>query len=224
MEYSPHVAEKARSYADLPRAPRMLLSLVRPPTNFTIGHVAHRGPTTELVGWSQALGLFPAVTEAALQYDLLDARLLTKSGPMWAREPCAAAVSQRLVIDGIPERYHPKSFRSVINFNTNVWATRLARFAPHLQGPTVGVLPARASVRDSWFPPPEEESDLGSGGRSCSELQKSAARDNLTEADRASLLVSHHCRCAADAPCKAAEAAIEECARRGEIPFEDLGG
>jgi hypothetical protein len=139
---------------------------------------------------------------------------------VWAREPCPAMANLGLVVDGMPERFHPKSFRSVININTNVWASRLPAFLPHLKGPGVGILPADASVKDSWFPPPNT-TDIGSGGRACSELLASAKRDGLDERARGSLLVSHHCRCDDAAPCRKAEAVADDCARRGEIPFED---
>jgi hypothetical protein len=129
-------------------------------------------------------------------------------------------VNLALLVDGMPERFHPKSFRSVINFNTNVWASRLPKFLPHLRGAPVGVIPLHASVRDGWFPP-DNWTELGSGGRSCHELRATAARERLDEAARASLLVSHHCRCGAEAPCAQAEAVADDCARRGEIPFED---
>jgi len=128
-------------------------------------------------------------------------------------------VNLALLIDGIPERFHPKSFRSIINFNTNVWASRLPKFTPHLRGPAVGVFPAHQSVQDSWFPP--NSSDVGSGGRSCRELRENARQERLSEDARGSLLVSHHCRCAEELPCGRAEAIVEDCVQRGEIPFED---
>lgn len=30
---------------------------------------------------------------------------------VWAREPCAEMVNLALLVDGMPERFHPKSFR-----------------------------------------------------------------------------------------------------------------
>lgn len=224
MEYSPHVAERARRFGDLSRAPQALLDLMTGPSRFTVGHIESRGGDAEFSGWSQALGLLAQVTPANLKHDLADAKLVTKAGAIWAREPCAAMVNLALVVDGMPERFHPKSFRSVISFNTNVWASRLPRFVPYLRGPPVGVLPAEQSVRDSWFPRRNNSAsgaDYGSGGRLCHQLRRSAKQDRLDEPARASLLVSHHCRCDAELPCKAAEAIADDCARRGEIPFED---
>ncbi|GBG00148.1 hypothetical protein Rsub_12839 [Raphidocelis subcapitata] len=220
MEYSPHVAEKASRWEELSRPPRMLLSLIEGPSAFTIGHIQHRGGEVEIASWSQPLGLYAQVTAANLQHDLLDAKLVSKTGMIWAREPCPAMVNLALLVDGMPERFHPKSFRSVINFNTNVWASRLERFLPHLRGAPVGVIPLGASLREGWFPPPNW-TELGSGGRSCAELRATAARERLDDAGRASLLVSHHCRCGEEAPCPEAEAIADGCARRGEIPFED---
>lgn len=137
----------------------------------------------------------------------------------WAREPCPEMSNHALIVDGMPERFHPKSFRAVININTNVWATRDAALARHLRGPPVGIIPANQSLRAGWFPPPG--SDLGSGGRSCEGLRRQAAAEKLDARQRASLLVSHHCRCAPDAPCAEQEALADACARRGAIPFDD---
>jgi hypothetical protein len=138
---------------------------------------------------------------------------------MWAREPCAAMSQMNLVVDGIPERWHPKSFRSVINFNTNLWASRDPKHIATLKGPPVGVFPANQSVTDSWFGP--AGSDLAAGGRSCELLRESVRAEKMEEAARATLLVSHHCRCEAAWPCAKAEAVADECAKKGEVPFED---
>jgi hypothetical protein len=140
---------------------------------------------------------------------------------VWAREPCEAMLQQGLIVDGMPERFHPKSFRGVISFNTNVWASRLARLTPHLRGPPVGMLPADVSVTDSWFYPKDRESDMAIGGRSCEGLRATAKADKMAEKERAALLVSHHCRCAPELPCRKAEETADQCARAGEIPFED---
>jgi hypothetical protein len=41
--------------------------------------------------------------------------------------------SYNLILDGVPERLHPKSFRSTFEINTNVWASREPRFMPYLE-------------------------------------------------------------------------------------------
>ncbi|KAI8471235.1 MAG: hypothetical protein J3K34DRAFT_458460 [Monoraphidium minutum] len=219
MEYSPHVFEKNRRWDDTPRTPRMLVSLLQ--RNFTIGNIARREGEVEVRSWSQPLGLLPGVTGDNLKYDLADTRLMTNEGMVWGREPCAAMVTLGLIVDGIPERLHPKSFRATISFNTNIWASRAPRFKPYLSGPPVGVLPADVSLRDSWFPPPDRRLDMAIGGRSCEGLRDTAKTENMPEAERAALLVPHHCRCAPELPCKAAEDAADACARSGEIPWED---
>lgn len=77
------------------------------------------------------------------------------------------------------------------------------------------------SLRDSWFPRHNTTHDYGSGGRYCSLMRAGAKEDKLDEPSRASLLVSHHCRCDPKLPCKAAEDIADACAARGEIPFEE---
>ena len=44
----------------------------------------------------------------------------------------------------------------------------------------------------------------------------------MSQAERAALLISHHCRCAADAPCKEEEAMADKCAAEGKTPFAEL--
>lgn len=142
-------------------------------------------------------------------------------GMVWGREPCPAMIRSALIVDGMPERFHPKSFRSVISFNTNIWASRNARLARHLAGPPVGIIPLDVPMNASWFPPADRPSDLAVGGRSCQGLRDDARKQGLSEDDRASLLVPHHCRCGEQLPCKKAEDVADECARRGETPFQD---
>jgi hypothetical protein len=52
---------------------------------------------------------------------------------MWLRQPCKEMSSYNLILDGVPERIHPKSFRSSFEVNTNVWASREPRFTPYLE-------------------------------------------------------------------------------------------
>jgi hypothetical protein len=52
---------------------------------------------------------------------------------MWLRQPCKEMSSYNLILDGVPERIHPKSFRSTFEVNTNVWASREPRFIPYLE-------------------------------------------------------------------------------------------
>ena len=44
----------------------------------------------------------------------------------------------------------------------------------------------------------------------------------MSQAERAALLISHHCRCGADAPCKEEEAIADKCAAEGKTPFPEL--
>lgn len=52
---------------------------------------------------------------------------------MWLKSPCKEMMSLQLIGDGLPERLHPKSFRSSFEVDTNIWASRDARFIPYLQ-------------------------------------------------------------------------------------------
>jgi hypothetical protein len=42
-------------------------------------------------------------------------------------------LSYGLISEGIPERLHPKSFRSTFEVNTHVWATKQQRYVPYVK-------------------------------------------------------------------------------------------
>lgn len=42
-------------------------------------------------------------------------------------------LSYGLISEGIPERMHPKSFRSTFETHTHVWATRQERYTPYVK-------------------------------------------------------------------------------------------
>jgi hypothetical protein len=54
-------------------------------------------------------------------------------GLTWLHEPCREMLSYGLISEGIPERLHPKSFRSTFEVNTHVWATKQQRYVPYVR-------------------------------------------------------------------------------------------
>jgi hypothetical protein len=54
-------------------------------------------------------------------------------GYTWLHEPCREMLSYGLISEGIPERMHPKSFRSTFETHTHVWATRQPRYTPYVK-------------------------------------------------------------------------------------------
>lgn len=54
-------------------------------------------------------------------------------GLTWLHEPCREMLSYGLISEGIPERLHPKSFRSTFEVNTHVWATKQQRYVPYVK-------------------------------------------------------------------------------------------
>lgn len=54
-------------------------------------------------------------------------------GLTWLHEPCREMLSYGLISESIPERLHPKSFRSTFEINTHVWATRQQRYVPYVK-------------------------------------------------------------------------------------------
>uniref|UniRef100_A0A383VNT6 Methyltransferase FkbM domain-containing protein n=1 Tax=Tetradesmus obliquus TaxID=3088 RepID=A0A383VNT6_TETOB len=217
LEYSPHIVERT-DISNLATMPRMLLSLLV--AGFKLGHIARRDfGGREVASLSEPLEMLPSVTATNLKFDLFDCLQMTEQGLMWLRQPCREMTSHNLILDGVPERLHPKSFRSAFEINTNVWASREPRFTPYLEGPAVGAFPAERKLTDSWFIP--EWSDAAMGGRSCKNLQQVAADEAMPPPARASLLVSHRCRCGSQKPCEKEEKLADACAQSGRTPFSD---
>lgn len=151
-------------------------------------------------------------------------------GHTWLHEPCPEMAAYQLLGQGVPERLHPKSLRATFEVATSIWASRQPRFVPHLQGPPVGIFPPSRPLSESWFIP--EFSDVGMGGRTCTNLREVAAAEGLSHAARASFLIANRCRCMPGGPaaapstrggggCPAEEAVAEACARAGQTPFRD---
>jgi len=65
--------------------------------------------------------------------ELLPAACCSEVGLTWLHEPCREMLSYGLISEGIPERLHPKSFRSTFELNTHVWATRQQRYTPYVK-------------------------------------------------------------------------------------------
>jgi len=217
MEYSPAVWEK-NNLSSVHIGPEMLLQLHH--LNFSIGHIQHKEglPDHSLRSWSEPLAQLQEVTRKNIMFDLWDAKQISQN-LMWFKPPCEEMLSLHLINDGIPERCHPKSFRSVIAINTNIWASRDPAFKPYLQGPPVGVFPSKRKLSDSWFVP--EWQDQGQGGRNCKSLREAAEAKKMSERERAALLISHRCRCGPDQPCQKEEEIADACAQSRRTPFDE---
>lgn len=127
-------------------------------------------------------------------------------------------MAARLQGEGVPERFHPKSFRSVFGFNTNLWATIDPLLRHNVQGLPVGVFPMERPMTE-WFIP--EFQDWTLGGRQCKQLHKAANDGRWSDEERARVLVAHRCRCGSEHPCEEQEAIADRCAKEGQTPYTD---
>eukprot|EP00878_Enallax_costatus_P016087 GHUV01016868.1.p1 GENE.GHUV01016868.1~~GHUV01016868.1.p1 ORF type:complete len:556 (+),score=129.98 GHUV01016868.1:295-1962(+) len=179
-------AEGSKAHCD--QDPKLLLSLLE--AGYNIGHIANIEFGDKLVkSLSEPLQTLPAVTESNLKFDLFDCKQMTQERTERLEAACSEMRDMQLIGHTIPERLHPKSFRSSFEGTAYVWASRDTEFKAYLQGPSVGVFPPERKITDSWFVP--EWSDVVMGGKSCRGLQRQAEQQNMTAADRAALLVRH---------------------------------
>lgn len=124
---------------------------------------------------------------------------------------------------GIPERLHPKSFRAVFGFNTNIWATRDPQFVRFVQGPPVGVIDPLQPMNSSWFVTPSKTPPTSTlAGRTCEALHKHCIDNKLSDAACTQVMLSHRCRCVKPSKtCEAAYAVVEKCTKAGLTPYRD---
>jgi hypothetical protein len=68
----------------------------------------------------------------------------------------------------LPTQLHPKSFRAMFEYNTNVWASLGSR---HMRrGPVVGVLPWEQDLAADYFP--AQNQSWGMGMRQCAGISR----------------------------------------------------
>ncbi|GFR45755.1 hypothetical protein Agub_g7170 [Astrephomene gubernaculifera] len=205
MEYSPGVPERHFRFDDMAATPAMLVDLLAK-YGYRIGHIGDAGKHDSGGGggWGAELPALREVTLANLKYDVEDVKRW-KAGtlgcptppellqyPMWVR--CG----------GVPEMINPRSLRSEIGHNTNLWASKgkgLSDGFLRLEG-VVGIFHPDDPA-DKYFQ--NNTMAFGMGSRPCALLEPKVQ-------------VRHRCRCSLPARCGEEEALVLKLAAEGRMP------
>jgi FkbM family methyltransferase len=191
MEYSPGVGERSQRYNDMLSTIKMLMDLVE--GGFRIGHITEHNMFDPL---ESPLSKYEEVTARNLKYDLRDLQLY-KNHQLGCPPPVQ---SPDYPCNGVPEDLSPRSFRSVIGHNTNVWAAKNSSTLLKLEG-VVGMLgleePAETYIATK-IP------NHGMGKRHCMGIEPK-------------FQVHHRCRCTDEVICGETERTVVQMAEEGKI-------
>ncbi|KAG2497657.1 hypothetical protein HYH03_004396 [Edaphochlamys debaryana] len=208
MEYSPGVAERQRDYAALNATVRMLVDLLGR-HGYRLGHIGDARVLRE--AFDQPVKPMREITLDNLKYDAEDVRLrrerqLAKER-MGGGAPRCGLAPELLALWGAcfssPESLSPRSLRSELDHNTNVWAVK-GRSTPLL------ALEGVVGILDPNDPPTKYTQtnalDVGMGARHCRQLGPKVQ-------------VRHRCRCSDADVCGPEQALVERLAASlGAIP------
>eukprot|EP00798_Chlamydomonas_sp_ICE-L_P008195 gene8195-1457_t len=168
---------------------------------YRLGHVGNYQVINRDVGlWDSEIPRMEEITLLNLQYDMTDA-LRFKNGTLGCPVNTELAAVDPLFNGcvSLPEDLNPRSLRSIIDHNTNIWAsTNTSRMV--LEG-SVGVIKT-GSPPSQWFV--DENKYYGMASRSCRGLAPNVQ-------------VRHRCRCTSKAACGKSEEMVTSEAAAGRM-------
>ncbi|GAX85607.1 hypothetical protein CEUSTIGMA_g13022.t1 [Chlamydomonas eustigma] len=191
MEYSPGVGERSQRFDDMLSTINMLIDLVK--GGFRIGHITEYNMFDPL---ESPLSKYEEVTNRNLKFDLRDLQLY-----MSRQLGCPPPIKNNdYNCNGVPEDLSPRSFRSVIGHNTNVWAAKNSSTLLMLEG-VVGMIgldePAETYMATKIL-------NHGMGRRHCMGIEPKYQ-------------VHHRCPCSNKAVCGETEKTVVQMAKEGKI-------
>jgi len=202
LEYSPGVGHRANNFTFAKEFPLMLHTLLKSGYNVR-SFEAMEGFSAAKVDWDEhELPALEAVTDANIQYDLLDMENAINTRGQFAcvyKPNAVKAFPTHANCGSIPEGLHPMSFHSVFSHNTNIWAT-LAAGDSFPKGATTGVLRPNEDERSYFTTRSSSLGMRGMGGRICDHLPPEVQ-------------VHHRCRCTNRAICGQEEEAVAQAYR-----------
>lgn len=199
MEYSPGVPERHFRWDAMLATPTMLVDLVQQ-HGYRIGHIGDAGKHM-VAGWSAPLAKLREVTMQNLKYDVEDIKRW-KEGKLGC--PPYPALQQKFemwrMCGGVPEELNPRSLRSEIGHNTNVWASKNGAMLK-LEG--VSGIFHPDDPADKYFQ--TNPNGFGMGSRPCMFLD-------------AKVLVKHRCNCTKEEVCGEEARLALQAAKEGLMP------
>ncbi|GIL87966.1 hypothetical protein Vretimale_6338 [Volvox reticuliferus] len=202
MEYSPGVPERHFKFDQMMAHPVMLTNLISK-YGYRIGHIGDAAKHFS-VGWDAPLTPLKEVSLDNLKYDIEDVKLWKDGKLACPTPPMLINFANWALCGGVPEGLNPRSFRSEVSHNTNIWAAKTG-------SATAGLMPLRgqsgildpSDSPDKYFQTNGE--GLGMGSRSCVGLDPKVQ-------------VKHRCRCINPEVCGAEEEAVLRAVADGLMP------
>lgn len=196
MEYSPGVPERSFNYDQMAATPAMLADLVK--YGFRIGHIGDAGKHGTAL-WDAPLPAMTEVTKDNLKYDMHDVQLWREGKLGCPPVPELSQYPMWKGCGGVPEDISPRSLRSEIGHNTNLWASKSTELLS-LKG-VVGILPPNTPTEQFFNMNPN---NFGQGSRPCLQL------DPMVQ-------VKHRCKCTKEEVCGEQEKAVQAAAQAGKL-------
>ncbi|GAX77185.1 hypothetical protein CEUSTIGMA_g4631.t1 [Chlamydomonas eustigma] len=192
MKYSPGVPERNHKYNDVIATVQMLVDLHT--SGYKIGHIEEKTASHNM---DSPLLPLKAITSMNLKYDMKDAQLF-KAGQLGCPLPQELEPTMGRC-GAVPEQINPRSLRSDLGHNTNIWAAKTGLLMQ--TNGTVGVLKL-GDHADTYFIP--KGSDWGMGMRRCSDMDPKWQ-------------VRHRCPCTNPVVCGAEEELYKRLASEGKL-------
>jgi len=196
MEYSPGVPERHFKHDDIRATVQMLINLCN--GGYRIHHIGdmHKhGANT----WDQPLDPMEEITVTNLMYDLEDAARFKASTLGCPLPDELKKYPDWSLCNTLPEDLNPRSLRSMIGHNTNIWASKNPSLQ-NLKG-MVGIIKPGAPSAQFFV---GKDDEFGMGSRPCAQLDPKVQ-------------VRHRCHCTKPEVCGEEQKQVELISNQGKI-------
>ena len=206
MEYSPGVPERTFQYQEMRYTVEMIMEILR--GGYKVGQISDGGRHLK-IDFEGSLPLLQEVTREMIAYDYEDVKLFEKDKLGCPLPPALMTKFPKSwsICRAVPEDVNPYSFRSVIQHNTNIWASKPSSTSLLKLNGTAGMMTLGVEDIKEWFVDRVHENEgakIGMGSRICKDMHPSVQ-------------VRHRCRCTVQDQCGEEERIVLAVSRSGLI-------
>ena len=196
MEYSPGVPERSFHFKEMRYTVEMILDILK--AGYRIGQISDGNKHLKL-DFEASLPALEEVTSGIMAYDLEDVKLFEKDqlGCPIPKSLMTKFPKGWSICRATPEDINPYSFRSVIQHNTNIWASKPSASSLLKLNGTVGMMTLGVDDIKEWFVDRNHEIEtqlrsvdvkIGLGSRICKDMSPDVQ-------------VRHRCKCSVKEKC-----------------------
>ncbi|GAX77863.1 hypothetical protein CEUSTIGMA_g5305.t1 [Chlamydomonas eustigma] len=213
MEYSPGIAERLYPGIDvLEETPLMLVKLLA--MEYKLLQLPDNYGKSGSLFWTDPIPALPEVLMDNLKYDIHDTREIKAQRLGCPRNEALAKFEDWRDCNKLPEDFHPKSFRSMFSYNTNIWATSKTAKSRSLMksdGPA-GLFSLEQDASREWVSRSRPENGIGM--RVCFYLEPK----NLVR-NRCSCASANRTNTSVLASCLSEESIVQKVGASGNLPY-----